>query len=470
MSIRYQTLLILLLVCSACRADDTAFLQALLARPNEVHRLAGEYTVSKPLVLHRTSSIAGDNATIICRDAGDNAFATKCLSCTGDVPELLGSDFSATQATDSTLATTATGDMLCVFNSAPSSYSAYRAYYHAGEFARVASPGRIVGSWMASYADCQLYRYNAPARCRISGLTICYEGPLAPCVLEITRGRDVLLRDVVLSGSSVRLCQINQTLGATVDNCRFEALYPDSVAVGLNYGLVIANSQEVRVSNSTMTAVRHALTAGGDEYVVGIPVPVNRLIGVANCDLYSTYNVAACDFHGNCEHYSVIGCRIHGGVDVGGNRGKISNNTIISRDESQAGVAIYATEWTGCDHSITDNDIHAHRTASYSGRGAFYLNIFPSTMNGGTTYVTGNRLTVTGTLGTCPGIYIANHGSQARWRLAVSRNTIKATVPAPSLITYYRNPTAAKFVIDGIDSDNILTGGLLVKNAGDFAP
>jgi hypothetical protein len=173
--------------------------------------------------------------------------------------------------------------------------------------------------------------------------------------------------------------------------------------------------------------MRHAVAIGGGAYADKNPNPVNRQITVSNCDLKASCNVQALDAHGNTESYIFQNNRVHGGIDFGGMWGRIVGNDILGRNSSQAGIALYATEWKSPDFEIVNNRIRTTTTESFKNRGAIYLHINNNTIVPGATIILNNRISVSGKIGDCRSLRLVNNNPTINWFLRIENNDFFAT-------------------------------------------
>lgn len=130
----------------------------------------------------------------------------------------------------------------------------------------------------------------------------------------------------------------------------------DTTMSGLGYGIGIENSQNVRVTNGSMRAPRHALTIGGGDQDATIP---NRDIDIGQCFLYldKGLGVGNADVHGNSEYVRYSNCFIQGGMNLGGDHIEVNNCQVFS--ENVNGIAVQFSEPKGFNYKFSNTNFYA---------------------------------------------------------------------------------------------------------------
>jgi hypothetical protein len=361
--------------------------------------------------------------------------------------------------------------VIALLDPTPKSYSGFVSWYHSGEFLHVNELGdksvRIAGSVQADYQKdkVKLYRMEKPTRSSVSRMTIVGPDQIkgGNLCLRFQCGRSVAVRDVRLTGAHYALCQFVQCFGTVAENVEAEQIFPFASKNNLNYGIAITNCQDVRIANCRITAMRHAITIGGMPFAKDSPTPINRHITVTNCDLKGTCDMEALDAHGNSEFYTFENNRIAGGIDFAGNYGRIINNDIYGRDETQAGIALYANDLKGTEFEIRSNRIHTKTTESFSGRGAVFLMIDKETVVGGPTIISNNTIHVAGNVSDCRGIRILNRGSAVKWILIIDNNDFHADTPGHHIVVEKRPSTLAPIEALLVRNNTFRNGDVIIK-------
>jgi hypothetical protein len=257
-------------------------------------------------------------------------------------------------------------DLICVFNPADYSFMPQRAYYRAGEFIKVfAADSNTVttaGKTWANYdTSVDVYKINS-IKIKFNRLNIQADNSAANNPVTFTFCEDLSLFGYNNIGS--------KNAGLTIDRCyNFNIPEPmatnNSPLVGLNYGVVIANSQNGRVTGGANIAGRHCVTFGGGAGVCAVP---SREVIVSNAVLKtgSTIGTGAGDFHGNTSQCQYVNCFIDH-ASVGGVSNSFYNCTFWDRGIDGAALLfgeLGGGEWNIVDCTlIVDNDITSSRGA-----------------------------------------------------------------------------------------------------------
>lgn len=236
------------------------------------------------------------------------------------------------------------GDVFQIYNPTDFSYSGFRDLYRAGEYCFVKEvSGTTVyleGALRDNYAalDVDLYKIN-PAK---GGLANVRFESGAKGMARFIYGRRNLLENI--SGTAV------SNVGVHLDRCT-EITVDDpgwrNYGIGSDdYGLVVGNSQIIRVNGGKLYSRRHPIDLGGGNLVGGVPTRDVVVDGTSmKNDIRS--NVTCADFHGNAENCRYINCPIDGGGVFGGKDNGYINCRITN---ANAGMCLYGTEMKGGDY------------------------------------------------------------------------------------------------------------------------
>ena len=174
--------------------------------------------------------------------------------------------------------------------------------------------------------------------------------------IAVRFGRNVLVERVKLRDAFASLCLLDRCIDSNVNHVDADqsSLIPHlgNVSLGQQYGVEISDSQNIAVTNSTLRAIRHAVTTGSDNGSFSV---VNRQIRI-NCHLTTLsreQGIAALDTHGNTEYYLFSHNQIFGRINFAGQYGNISSNEIFSKS-----LCIQGFEMKSIEHTITDNLLH----------------------------------------------------------------------------------------------------------------
>lgn len=281
-------------------------------------------------------------------------------------------------------------DLICIFNPVDYSFMPQRSYYKAGEFIKVfaadSTTVTTAGKTWANYdTSVDVYKIN-PIKIRFNCFNIQADNNAVNNPVIFTFCEDLSLFGYNNIGS--------KNAGLTIDRC-YNFYIPEPMAtnnsplVGLNYGVVIANSQNGRVSGGANIAGRHCVTFGGGAGVCSVP---SREVIVSNAVLKtgSTIGTGAGDFHGNTSQCQYINCFIDH-ASVGGVSNSFYNCTFWDRGIDGAALLfaeLGGGEWNIVDCTlIVDNDLIYDRGALDCPFGAdlvqdFLLNVQNLTIKG----------------------------------------------------------------------------------------
>lgn len=276
------------------------------------------------------------------------------------------------------------GDIILLFNSANSSWSAARpTSYKAGEFCRVSSVSGSVVSLESPVFDSYTtgsttiaYKVT-PVNVAVANLRCTFKANLIGINVEF--GYKCHMDTLDLTGSDVAHIQMLRCYESTLT--KLNVLDSSVVGANDNYGISLANSQRVLVSACHLVATRHGLAMGGDTSTGCVPT---REVMVTGCIVGGrTAGVVGADMHGNVEFATYQDCELTHGVILGGDNNAVINCLIRPiKDTSSYGV--YAAELLGPNHVIRGNRIVA--TADLTGTAGALINI--SKANSAWTYTT----------------------------------------------------------------------------------
>lgn len=243
-------------------------------------------------------------------------------------------------------------DLICIYNKTDYSFSPLRANYRAGEFSKVfavtESTVSLAGKTYADYnsTDVDIYKIH-PITIDFNRFNVKADNNAVTNPVIFTFCEHLDLSKYVNIGS--------KSAGISIDRC-FDVFISEAKAtnnstlVGLNYGISIANSQNIRIEGGANLAARHCITFGGGDDICSVPC---REVFVSKAVLKtgSTTSIGAADFHGNVEYCSYINCIIDH-ASLGGRNNSVIGCTIFGRDLD--GCALLLTDLSGGVWNITN--------------------------------------------------------------------------------------------------------------------
>lgn len=329
-------------------ADNSAAWQALLDSGASWAHFGGvgNYVFKSACTHNQNIKItASEKAVIDCTQmVAGSQYWTKFSGSKTALPDLSASaligDYQLTFASAPPLQA---GDVFIIFNPAPSSWSAFRAVYYAGEFCRVAfvsgntvtlaSP--LYDSYSAAAVD--LYKVN-PIQVDIDNMNIV--GSTSTSLLDIEFGIACNISNININHKNNSTIQLIRCYGSNVTN---PYVYNAGQGTLDDYGIVVTNSQCVKVIGGSVYARRHGITTGGDGEVCAVPCRELLFDGVTISNDPRS-DVFAADFHGNTEGSMYVNCTIYGGATWQGKNNGYKNCDIYSMKN---GVCIYSSEVVG---------------------------------------------------------------------------------------------------------------------------
>jgi hypothetical protein len=326
----------------------------------------GTYSIDAEVDLKDKVNLEGDGIenTILDYSSSSGTFTNgACLYAAGSLGSALPSfsgnlsegDHQITFSSDPSLSV---GDVLIVYNSSDGSFNAVRNEYRAGEFVRVQQiSGNTITLSKPLYDDytagatTSIYKIT-PTRNIIKNLQVKAKNAVYGIIVRY--GLDGFIENVKTDNTNYTGLEFRQCFDMVLDGFKFHHY---STPSGNNYGLGISNSQKIIISNSSMASSRHGLSMGGGDYVGCVSNRDIQVVGSEINTLGTTGGgVLGFDMHGNAEHVLVDGNIINGGINFGGDKITITNNTIRQPNASNL---MYAAECLGFNYKISNNNMFA---------------------------------------------------------------------------------------------------------------
>lgn len=297
--------------------DNSPAWQSLLnSNPVHIHfSVPGNYIFLSNSTHNASITITGNKDVIInCIDGSyTGAYWTKF---TGAFPQIENLSINAIKGERTLTFTSAPslspGDVFVIFNPTNSSWSDFRAEYFAGEFCHVVSISGstvvVAGELYDNYntGDVNVYRLDA-INVNISNLTV--KGDMSNSIIDMEFCRDSLIYNVKITHKNNSCISIIRSYNCAV----VEPSIFNEGDGGDDYGIVVSNSQTIRVNDGNVHSRRHSITTGGDGEIGAVPC---RDLRFSNLTLSNDINSGThcADFHGNTEDSQYINCEIYGGA------------------------------------------------------------------------------------------------------------------------------------------------------------
>lgn len=268
----------------------------------------------------------------------------------------------------------AAGDIVILWDPTDFSNGGRRAVYRDGMMFKVHSvDGASVNTYelaVDSYGDQRMnvYKMN-PVKAKIEGITVkpCTTAEAAP--VKVSLGADIIIRDVKsLSGGNYGGIQVDRCY-----NVVFDCVSPENNSPHVNneYGIIISNSQHVRVTGSASFATRHAVTLGGTDEVATVP---NLFVTISGMSLWNAPDTmtGAGDVHGNANYVTYENCTM-AGFSGGGRNIKLVGCTIFGMPEAASGLCVTMPETNGGYINFLDCEFRSYGDGDADGHGYLYI-------------------------------------------------------------------------------------------------
>lgn len=274
--------------------------------------------------------------------------------------------------------TLVTGDVAILYNDddyswypsamRPSDALLQRAEYREGEFFRVLSvtdSTHVVTEeplWSAySSGSLTVYKMDK-ADVTVRNLTVI--GPSAAAVVAIKPSLCTKLRleNVHAPDSNYLGIYLDRCFDVEMRGCTAVA---GVSAISDSYGLLIGNSQRVRVFGGSFMAVRGGLDVGGDDLSGAVPSRDVRVIGAMISNDPSNTS-PACDLHANLQGFTVENSTIRGGASWAGMDVSYINCDISSPAAPAGALVVGGSDWLGGKAEIRGGSLTTTTAASTS--------------------------------------------------------------------------------------------------------
>jgi hypothetical protein len=223
----------------------------------------------------------------------------------------------------------AEGDEIIIQNADNFSFSLHRAEYQDGEFFTVSSVTTntvfLTTGLLSSYlsaGNIQFYKVT-PVYASMKGIK--FSGLATNNLLQLDLVKDFYIESVDVKGGTNRALSLRRCYGGELIGGVFDHKEPAS---GTNYGISIANCQDLELRPTRAFGTRHGIATGGFAGAGAVPC---RNVYIRKAAIASTDSHAA-DIHGNAENVFYVDCNIYGGTGIGGKNCGVRGGTVASRN------------------------------------------------------------------------------------------------------------------------------------------
>lgn len=351
-------------------SDAAAFalaLAAVAATGQSLYIPSGTYKISSALSTTGHVNMFGDGPSTVLDFSGLPA-NTIGLSVTGSVTQIesvSSASLGGVTVTFSSVPSLSTGDVFCLYDSSVS-WNGARTYYYSGEWCECravsGSSAQLTSPLYDSYSSSTVkaYKLSSP---KVSLRNFSVRGGTNILgLIDLTYIDKPLIENVTAYSEGYKAIELSRCYRASIVSPN---IYNKGTGTLDDYGLVISNSQKVRIIEGDLYARRHGLSIGGGDYTCAVPNRNVRVIGTTlSNDILS--GVYSADMHGNVQDVVYENCTIYqgggwAGMDVGYDGCKIYAQS--------GGMAVYASEVKGGEMFLRNCRITTYADPSTIGRG-----------------------------------------------------------------------------------------------------
>ena len=353
-------------------ADAAAFAAAIASvatTGQAIYVPAGVYKIGTKLATTGNLNMFGDGDSTVLDFSGMSAPSDSGLTVTGALTLLaqtitlaardgLTVSFSAAPAI-------ASGDVFCLFDST-TLWSGFRAYYFAGEWCEARSTSgsavKITTPLYDGYiaATARAYKLSSP---NVSLRNFKVKGGAGTTgLIKLSMCAGAVLENITTYNEAYQAIELDRCYRVSVVNPN---IYNKGTGTLDDYGLLISNSQRVRVRGGDLYARRHGLAVGGGSGTCAVP---NRNIRIAGMTISndSESGIYSADIHGNTQDMVYEGCTIYNGCAWAGADNGYDNCTIYAAFQ---GWCLYSNEVRGGTLSLRNSRLITSTDPSATTRG-----------------------------------------------------------------------------------------------------
>ena len=320
--------------------------------------VTGEITINKDVV------IEGNNANIYFKGIGTSFYGIYIVNGTSTTYYQETSCSGITMGNKSKRINCVTvdpflkaGDMIILDNNEPYGFSKTRAYYHKGDYFKIADVGEdyidVTEESTDSYGDtvvdgvtyhCSIYKINTITAV-VRNITLEHEfvlGTLSAC-LRISGGLGCIVDNVTASGVQFAHICFDHCYDSVIKNCKVDFDSPD---VSYNYGVSVNSSKNISITDCYLKTRRHGLEFGGNvllipnRYIIVKGNIVDNYISKSVADPESDTEVGCFAPHFNSEFITLIGNIFKQGVVFAIPNSILKDNIIYSGDRCYYAVLL----------------------------------------------------------------------------------------------------------------------------------
>ena len=224
------------------------------------------------------------------------------------------------------------GKVYGVLKNENSSLSYWRDYYKDGDLFKVIGKengyvilDKVLKLKNKNFTGLELYEFKRTSGINIKNMSFEFEkSKTLSSTLKISGMYDIDISNIEIHNCYFACLTIEKCKNINIYNCYINSEY--DTESGLQYGIVLSNSQDATISNCFVKHKRHAIDGGGDN-IKSFPT---RNVIVSNCKLVADSIYHCASTHGNCENWEYHNNDIYGGIVIRGSNIRYINNNVWS--------------------------------------------------------------------------------------------------------------------------------------------
>lgn len=308
---------------------------------------AGNWSLTNGFSTTGDLHIEGDGDSTVLDWSGGITGSSQGITVTGSLTQIENISSASKGNLTITFASApslAASDVFVLYDSA-NLWNAVRAYYYKGEWCECrglsGTDAQLTNPLYDGYSavTTKAYKLAGPS---VSFRNFRVKGSTSLGLLKLSMCNRPLIENVSGYHEGYQIIEVDRCYKPTIINAD---LYNKGTGTLDDYGLVIGNSQHVRIIGGNFYSRRHGTTFGGGDYIGAVTNRDVRVIG-ATIKNDITSQVYAADMHGNIQDFCYQDCTIYQGGGWAGMDSGYDNCTIYG---ALGGWCIYAGEIKGGD-------------------------------------------------------------------------------------------------------------------------
>jgi len=455
-------------------SDSTSAIQSALNSGLTVTFPNGNYLVSSSMTVNGDARLVFQDGAKVTANSGtySTGYVFNFLGSATQISDL-GSNASAGDdtVTFASAPDLSFGDSFVIYNPTNGSFLGTRNEYKAGEFCFVDSiSGSTVNLGNALYDS---YTTSAVDVYKVSPISVhienaCIESDGTPTgLIKIDYGKNVRITNPKLTHANNSCIFILRSTDVYIDGGK---VYNEGDG-GDDYGLSVANSQDVICVGGSYHASRHAVTTGGVDDVNSVPC---RNIRFSNMILSNdrSSGTHTADLHGNSEYCAFTDCTIRGAVGLRGANVSLIDCNIYTG--ISVGVGMLASEVLGGYYKMIGNTFTLYADPNSTNRGVIDFGGNATAVDANTTrdltvIFEGNQIVSSAFGSSTSMLLIRNRGTSKKINVKCENNTYLVNDMGNSVNVRLNSGTAASDFIISDNNTATVSGAYSISADGDYS-